>query len=546
MRARPGVLAKSAFAAAVGLRSLVARLRRRSAGFTNSAAEAAFENFDDYALLRIPRYDVIRLIDLFQRLDTDSSGTIDVFEFLMFADMERTFFATKVFQVFDANESGVLDFDEFALSLYNFCALDRSELHSFAFRLFASRRRSAAGANEWVLLEPGVDLILKAFFTTVRAQKVAVEAGADLNRLLAQGQEQGKSFTLEDWVAWAKKHSSLTEPLFRAHVQMCKRCLGEAFWARQRCLRRKVFPGQKWVAVEAQIDGCRNVSRVRRQAAIESANAEKTGPGDAGEDLKGSAGHPMTTKTTNLPAQTDSAVEPTEEAVRLRFVSSKRKKTPKPEPMEDGPFAYAGLNMTPLDAPDFYDKFCAPTRIKRKLVAPEKRNHDEALAVINATRKVADLSSRKEVAKCRLAGASTKRSPPFPARHCNRVVLEAVGLNASLGCKVAALLGPRTRLLQPKSDLERHAGADSPKECANQTAGSQRAPFDAKIDYAARGRTARARRHSARVTPALGRPPATPSTGRRNTISFEAPWPTTPPDSPLTPPDSPLLAIEAS
>ena len=64
---------------------------------------------DDKRLLK-------RLMKVFRRGDRDGSGEIDMFEFCMLLDIERTPFAERAFGAFDADGSGQIDYREFVMA----------------------------------------------------------------------------------------------------------------------------------------------------------------------------------------------------------------------------------------------------------------------------------------------------------------------------------------------------------------------------------------------------------------------------------------------
>lgn len=45
--------------------------------------------------------DVRRIYNVFRKVDIDGGGTIDILEMIMFLDIERTPFSTRVFSIMD-------------------------------------------------------------------------------------------------------------------------------------------------------------------------------------------------------------------------------------------------------------------------------------------------------------------------------------------------------------------------------------------------------------------------------------------------------------
>lgn len=81
-----------------------------------------------YHALQISDSEVYKLYKKFRKVDMDNSGTIDVVELLTVIDVERKPFSEQVFSVFDEDKSGKIDFNEFVLSLWNYCTLSRVTL----------------------------------------------------------------------------------------------------------------------------------------------------------------------------------------------------------------------------------------------------------------------------------------------------------------------------------------------------------------------------------------------------------------------------------
>ena len=63
---------------------------------------------------------------------TMGSNSIELAELLAFLDLDRTRFTKRIFTMFDEDSSGLLDFNEFVLSLWNYCTLSKASLELFA------------------------------------------------------------------------------------------------------------------------------------------------------------------------------------------------------------------------------------------------------------------------------------------------------------------------------------------------------------------------------------------------------------------------------
>jgi serine/threonine-protein phosphatase 2B regulatory subunit len=108
-----------------------------SDSFTHAFATPQFQEWNKtWTALRITKQEIYKLFKKYQKVDLDKGGTIDVVELLTVLDVERTRFTERVFSIFDEDQSGKIDFNEFVLSLWNYCTLTRVTLGMFAFDLY--------------------------------------------------------------------------------------------------------------------------------------------------------------------------------------------------------------------------------------------------------------------------------------------------------------------------------------------------------------------------------------------------------------------------
>lgn len=78
---------------------------------------------DVFNAMKFKNSEVKKLFELFNIVDSDHGGTIDVVELLTLLDIERTAFAERIFAAFDKDRTGKIDFYEFVVSLWKFCTL---------------------------------------------------------------------------------------------------------------------------------------------------------------------------------------------------------------------------------------------------------------------------------------------------------------------------------------------------------------------------------------------------------------------------------------
>jgi Ca2+-binding EF-hand superfamily protein len=86
------------------------------------------EWMDVFKAMKLRHREVKTMFAIYNRVDSDRSGAIDVVELLTLLDIERTAFAERIFSAFDKNHTGKIDFYEFVVSLWKFCTLGNGSL----------------------------------------------------------------------------------------------------------------------------------------------------------------------------------------------------------------------------------------------------------------------------------------------------------------------------------------------------------------------------------------------------------------------------------
>ena len=111
--------------------------------------------------LGMSRKQVDDLKGVFAKVDFDDSGEIDTEEFFEYFGIPATSFASSIFELFDTDGSGGIDFYEFAIGLYNFLSLDAKggarSIAKFAFTLYDRGRWGRGGFKR---LSPSLSLSL--------------------------------------------------------------------------------------------------------------------------------------------------------------------------------------------------------------------------------------------------------------------------------------------------------------------------------------------------------------------------------------------------
>ena len=175
--------------------------------------------------------DLLRLQRLFGKADADRSGQLNLLEFLMYVDVEKTPLARKVFELFDHDGSHEMSFKEFAFALWNFCSLDHSGLGRFTYGVYAAE---SGGVDQRGVGRFVEGVYGKAGSGGPMAKKVEVE----LNLLRKQ---EGGRIGLPAWESFVARGQSSLLPLFSVHRTLQKKCLGLAYWERTTKRRSQLF-----------------------------------------------------------------------------------------------------------------------------------------------------------------------------------------------------------------------------------------------------------------------------------------------------------------
>jgi Ca2+-binding EF-hand superfamily protein len=86
-----------------------------------------------FKTMQFTKAEVNAFYAVFRSVDVDDSGTIEVSELLEFLHIERSLFAQRIFAAFDKDGTGKIDFFEFVVSLWKFCALGKESVGKISF-----------------------------------------------------------------------------------------------------------------------------------------------------------------------------------------------------------------------------------------------------------------------------------------------------------------------------------------------------------------------------------------------------------------------------
>jgi Ca2+-binding EF-hand superfamily protein len=193
-----------------------------------------------YEAFSFSTLDIGRLHKVYRKIDNDDSNSIELAELLAFLDLDRTRFTKRIFTMFDEDGSGLLDFHEFVLSLWNYCTLTKSSLVLFAFDLYDKDNSGTITNNE--VMDMLKDLYGKdGYKRNPQAKLIAVELEA-LERL-------DGDVDIEDFREFCRTHPALLFLAFQMQESIHNRVLGPTFWRAYSEKRIEISSGRLYVPV---------------------------------------------------------------------------------------------------------------------------------------------------------------------------------------------------------------------------------------------------------------------------------------------------------
>ena len=98
---------------------------------SNSIEGIKKEWMEVFTAMQFSKAEVISFYEIYNAIDTDKSGEIEVGELLKFLCIENSIFTERIFEAFDKDGTGKIDFFEFVVSLWKFCALGKESISKF-------------------------------------------------------------------------------------------------------------------------------------------------------------------------------------------------------------------------------------------------------------------------------------------------------------------------------------------------------------------------------------------------------------------------------
>ncbi|ETW02772.1 hypothetical protein, variant 1 [Aphanomyces invadans] len=167
------------------------------------------------------------------------TGAINIFEFLDYFELTKTEFSKKTFKLMDKDGSGQVDFEEFVLSLWNFCTISLSWLIADTWSPLGSFTQESLVRYSFSLYDSDasgeIDLNeAEHFVQEMWGGKWHANKNAEhiMNKLSAIAASSDGCIPIEKFVLFAHDHPLMMFPAFQIQHDMVEKILGEKFWTK--------------------------------------------------------------------------------------------------------------------------------------------------------------------------------------------------------------------------------------------------------------------------------------------------------------------------
>ena len=176
-----------------------------------------------YDKLGLTHKDGLLLYKVFESIDEDASGSINLDEFFAHFELEFTPFAESAFHNIDVDKgignNHSLDFPEFFVGMWNYCTMKHDFMVKFAFDLFD---RDGSGSMDTREVVDMVELVLGK----TKRNKTVKDF---INKLDKDG---SGDVSLDEWYDMNRRCQSLLMPAWELQRKLRHRVVGPIYWER--------------------------------------------------------------------------------------------------------------------------------------------------------------------------------------------------------------------------------------------------------------------------------------------------------------------------
>ena len=218
---------------------------------------------DTVAFLGLKKEELARLMEQFQEMDFDNSGSIDISEFFGYIQVEQTEYNEKVFEWLDSSNDGTLDFSEFLNSIATFCMFGDTELVQQAFTIIDVDGRG-------YILEDELEDLLDMVHGSNPLPETTVQKALD-----AFEHSDGR-ITYSQLSNLHKRQPRLLTPVLNFQAGIRKTFLGVKFWERKLDLYVKTRERMKKELTDKDKKAGDLLKKAKRKKELAEGTATKT------------------------------------------------------------------------------------------------------------------------------------------------------------------------------------------------------------------------------------------------------------------------------
>lgn len=193
------------------------------------------ENEETLTILRFNRDNAFKVFSAFVDIDGDNSGEMSVEEFHSYLGMPVTKFSERVFGILDADGSGSLSFDEFAVGVWNYCTYDVRLVTKLAFDIFDVDHMGKLDI-------PECDALIRMVYNVDSVDRI--QGPPSGKEILEQIDINGdKEVTIDEFSDLMESHMYILAPAFDLQRALRQRLLGVKYWEKETEARKILFAG---------------------------------------------------------------------------------------------------------------------------------------------------------------------------------------------------------------------------------------------------------------------------------------------------------------
>ena len=185
------------------------------------------ENEETLTMLGFSFDNAFKIFEAFIEIDADNSSEMSVEEFHRYLGQNVTKFSERVFGILDTDASGMLNFKEFAVGVWNYSTYDEHLITKFAFDIFDVDRMGKLDLAE-------CDALIRMVYDVEQADPEIMEK-IDRNK--------DGEITIDEFSEIVSTDRYILQPAFDLQKAIRQRMLGVKYWEQETQKRRVWFSG---------------------------------------------------------------------------------------------------------------------------------------------------------------------------------------------------------------------------------------------------------------------------------------------------------------